>query len=231
MTQTVLEVKHLTKSWTIPGRKESLRVLNKLSLRIQKAESVAIIGPSGSGKSTLLSLLAGLDYPDSGSIFLLGQNMTKLNETELAEFRGRNLGIVFQQFHLMPSLTTLENVSLPLDIAGDPDAKKKALEALDQVGLSHRLTHLPRELSGGECQRIAISRALVTKPALLLADEPSGNLDPETGKNISDLLFRLAKENSMTMLLVTHNLELAARCHRSLVMKSGTLTTGERSLQ
>lgn len=222
MTDHVLDVRGLTKSWPVPGR-DPITVLKDLELHVASGESVAIVGPSGSGKSTLLSLLAGLDRPTSGQIKVMNQDMTKLNESELAKFRGKHLGIVFQQFHLMPSLTALENVSLPLEIAGDRDAVAKATAALHDVQLSHRLTHLSKELSGGECQRVAIARALVTKPSLLLADEPSGNLDPETGAQITELLFSVAKAHRMTMLLVTHNMELAERCHRRLVMTAGTL--------
>lgn len=222
MTSTVLRVENLAKKWPVPGR-DPLTVLQQLSLNIQSGESVAIIGPSGSGKSTLLSMLAGLDRPSAGKIEVMGQDMATMNEGDLAIFRGKQLGIVFQQFHLMPSLSALENVALPLDIAGDKQAAAKAMSALNDVGLSGRLHHLPKELSGGECQRVAIARALVTSPALLLADEPSGNLDPETGAQITELLFGIAKKNHMTMLLVTHNMELAARCDRRLLMRSGQL--------
>lgn len=222
MSQSVLSVAHLAKEWPIPGH-NPLVVLKGLSLNIFSGESVAIIGPSGSGKSTLLSLLAGLDRPTSGEVKVMGQDMAQMNEGALSVFRGKHLGIVFQQFHLMPSLTALENVSLPLDIAGDHQAKEKARDALQHVNLKERMSHLPKELSGGECQRVAIARALVTRPALLLADEPSGNLDPETGAQITDLLFRIAAEHRMTMLLVTHNMELAARCDRQLIMRGGQL--------
>ena len=221
--QSVLDVSGLTKSWPVPGG-NAITVLKELSLHVSRGESVAIVGPSGSGKSTLLALLAGLDRPTSGHIKVMDQDMTTLSESRLATFRGQHLGIVFQQFHLMPALSALENVSLPLEIAGDKDAHDKAVEALKDVQLSHRLTHLPKELSGGECQRVAIARALVTKPSLLLADEPSGNLDPDTGAQITDLLFKVAQAHHMTMLLVTHNMELAERCHRQLVMHAGTLS-------
>ena len=221
--ESVLDVSGLTKSWPVPGGK-TITVLKDLALHVSPGESVAIVGPSGSGKSTLLSLLAGLDRPTSGHIRVMNQDMTTLSESKLATFRGLHLGIVFQQFHLMPALTALENVSLPLEIAGDKQAHSKAVDALNDVQLSHRLTHLPKELSGGECQRVAIARALVTKPSLLLADEPSGNLDPDTGAQITDLLFHVAATHKMTMLLVTHNMELAERCHRQLVMHAGTLS-------
>lgn len=223
----VLDVSGLTKAWPVPGG-NAITVLKDLALHVEAGESVAIVGPSGSGKSTLLSLLAGLDRPTSGHIKVMNQDMTTLSESRLATFRGQHLGIVFQQFHLMPSLTAVENVSLPLEIAGDKHAHAKAVEALKDVQLSHRLTHLPKELSGGECQRVAIARALVTKPSLLLADEPSGNLDPDTGAQITDLLFKVAANHHMTMLLVTHNMELAERCHRQLVMHAGILSARSR---
>ena len=223
MSETVLSVHDVVKSWPVPGH-APLVVLNQLSLDVQLGESVAIIGPSGSGKSTLLSLLAGLDRPTSGEIRVMGQDMPALNENDLAAFRGRHIGIVFQQFHLMSSLTALENVALPLDIASDPEATSKAKQVLQEVGLGDRLNHLPRELSGGECQRVAIARALVTLPHILLADEPSGNLDPDTGAQITDLLFDIAHRRKMTMLLVTHNMELAMRCNRCMTMRGGHLT-------
>ena len=227
MTLPMLSVRGVVKSWPVPGH-DPLIVLNHLNLAIMPGESVAIIGPSGSGKSTLLSLLAGLDKPTTGDINVLDHNMAAMNENDLAVFRGQYLGIVFQQFHLMPTLSALENVALPLDISGDKHAEIKAKQALTEVGLSDRLHHLPRELSGGECQRVAIARALVTSPHLLLADEPSGNLDPDTGAQITDLLFDSARTRQMTMLLVTHNMELAKRCGRCLVMQHGQLI--DRSL-
>lgn len=223
----VLSVKELCKSWPVPDG-SPIHVLKDLALDVHAGESVAIVGPSGCGKSTLLSLLAGLDRSSMGSIEVMGRDMSQLNESQLAVFRGKHLGIVFQQFHLMPSLTAIENVSLPLEIAGDSAAHTKSLEGLMAVELGHRLTHLPKNLSGGECQRVAIARALVTRPSLLLADEPSGNLDPQTGAQITDLLFDIAARHKMTMILVTHNMELARRCNRQLMMKSGLLTAVER---
>ncbi|MCX6117107.1 MAG: ABC transporter ATP-binding protein [Proteobacteria bacterium] len=222
-TIPVLNVSSIRKEWISPGR-EPLVVLKNVNLQIEAGTSTAIVGPSGSGKSTLLSILAGLDTPTTGSVFLNGVNISIMNESNLAEYRGKNLSIVFQQFHLMPSLTAIENVSLPLEIRGDSHATELAKDALRSVGLEERMTHLPKELSGGECQRVAIARAIVTKPSLLLADEPSGNLDPETGEQITNLLFKIAHENKMTMLLVTHNMDLAARCQQTYVMKKGELT-------
>ncbi|MCX6126632.1 MAG: ABC transporter ATP-binding protein [Proteobacteria bacterium] len=230
MASLVLQVRDLKKEWSVPGQMP-LQVLKGLSLIMDAGESVAIIGPSGSGKSTLLSLLAGLDQPTSGEISVMGRDMAKMNEGELSVFRGHHLGIVFQQFHLMPSLSALENVALPLEISNDPAATAKSKKALEEVGLGGRLGHLPKELSGGECQRVAIARALVTRPALLLADEPSGNLDPETGQQITELLFKIAFQHKMTMLLVTHNMDLAARCDRQLVMRAGNLGPAVNSSQ
>lgn len=211
----------LTKSWVIPGGR--LEVLKGVNIFVSKGETVAIIGPSGSGKSTLLGILGTLDRATSGRLVIGGEDVAKFSDFELAKWRGRSLGIVFQQFHLMPSLTALENISLPLEIAGDRQAFSKATQALNEVGLYERRSHLPRELSGGECQRIALARALVTRPRLLLADEPSGSLDPKTGDQISDLLFDLAEKHQMAMVLVTHNMDLAKRCGRLLKMADGLL--------
>lgn len=218
----ILHAQSLTKSW--PSSTGTVDVLRGVDLTLRRGESVAIIGPSGSGKSTLLSLLGTLDRPTSGTLVIGKTDTATLSDLELAKWRGRSLGIIFQQFHLMPSLTALENVSLPLEIAGDANASLKATRALDEVGLSHRHDHLPGTLSGGECQRVAIARALVTTPALLLADEPSGSLDPETGEQITALLFDLAEKHQMTMILVTHNMDLARRCQRILKMHHGVLT-------
>ncbi|HWK54268.1 MAG TPA: ABC transporter ATP-binding protein, partial [Hyphomicrobiales bacterium] len=176
---------------------------------------------SGSGKSTLLTLLAGLDAPTSGSIILNGQNLQALSEEQLSKFRARNIGIIFQQFHLMSHLTALENVSLPLDLFHDAQAAAKAEQALEQVGLGKRKTHFPHQMSGGECQRVAIARAMVVRPAILLADEPTGNLDSKTGAYVSDMIFDLVREHGMTMLFVTHNEELAKRCAREQRLQDG----------
>ena len=217
----ILVGERLVKSWAIPGGR--LDVLKGVDIEVKKGETVAIIGPSGSGKSTLLGILGTLDRATSGRLVIASQDVAEFSDRELAKWRGKSLGIVFQQFHLMPSLNALENIALPLEIAGDRDASVKATQALKEVGLIDRRAHLPRELSGGECQRIALARALVTRPRLLLADEPSGSLDPKTGGQISDLLFELADKHQMAMVLVTHNLDLAKRCGRLLKMSDGLL--------
>ena len=219
----ILQVQDVVKTFAHEGSGTPIEVLKGVNLEISKGETVAIVGQSGSGKSTLLSLLAALDHPSSGSIQLQSQLLTKMGESELARFRAKNIGIVFQQFHLMSHLTALENVSLPLELAHDAKSTQKANLALAKVGLAHRMRHFPYELSGGECQRAALARALVTEPAVLLADEPTGNLDSETGKYIADLLFELVKGIGMTMILVTHNEKLAQRCGRQLRLSEGRL--------
>lgn len=198
-------------------------VLTDVNATIGAGERVAVIGPSGSGKSTLLALLAGLDRPTRGRVALLGEDIGTMDEERLTAFRARNLGIVFQQFHLMSHLTAAENVALPLRIAGAPDAPAKAKEALARVGLGARLSHFPHELSGGECQRVAIARAMIGRPPLILADEPSGNLDAKTGDQVMRLLFDLVQAEKATLILVTHNEGLAAWCDRRLVLSQGRL--------
>ena len=217
----ILEIRDLCKTFQTDPRVEAVEVLKNLNLQMEAGEALAILGQSGSGKSTLLTLLAGLDSPSSGSIVLNGQDMQKLSEEELSKFRARNIGIIFQQFHLMAHLTALENVSLPLDLFHDPDATDKAAAALEQVGLKRRMTHFPHQLSGGECQRVAIARAMVVRPSILLADEPTGNLDNATGNHVADMIFELVKEHRMTMLFVTHNEELALRCARQQRLQNG----------
>lgn len=217
----IIEIKNLSKSYR--EGPQPVSVLQDLSLSVPQGDTVAIVGQSGSGKSTLLSLMAGLDNPDSGTITIADQTLAELSETQLSKFRGKNIGIVFQQFHLMPSLTALENVALPLEILRQPGATQVATQALAWVGLQDRQHHFPHQLSGGECQRVAIARAFVSNPSLLLADEPSGNLDDTTGKKVIDLLFHLVTEKNMTLILVTHNLELATRCHRMLRLANGQL--------
>jgi putative ABC transport system ATP-binding protein len=198
-------------------------VLEHLSMHANAGEKVAILGPSGCGKSTLLSLLAGLDKPDVGTVEIDGQDLAKMSEDERSRTRSEKLGIVFQQYHLMRNLTAIENVGLPLEILGKADYADRARVALKEVGLSHRVAHFPSEMSGGECQRVAIARALVTRPSLVLADEPSGNLDQKTGEEVMDLLFKLCKEHEITLILVTHNQELADHCDRALLLKDGAL--------
>ncbi|HHX82744.1 MAG TPA: ABC transporter ATP-binding protein [Pseudomonadaceae bacterium] len=217
----ILEIRDLCKTFRSDANVEPVEVLKHLNLEMEEGETLAILGQSGSGKSTLLTLLAGLDSPSSGSIILNGQDMQTLSEEQLSTFRARNIGIIFQQFHLMSHLTALENVSLPLDLFGDPDATTKAAEALQQVGLKARASHFPHQLSGGECQRVAIARAMVVRPSILLADEPTGNLDNATGSYVSDMIFDLVKEHRMTLLFVTHNEELAKRCSRAQRLQNG----------
>ncbi|MFL2840280.1 MAG: ABC transporter ATP-binding protein [Pseudohongiellaceae bacterium] len=217
----ILEVIELNKNFETAAGAEPIQVLKDLNMNMEAGETVAILGQSGSGKSTLLSLLAGLDSPSSGAIILNEQNMQKLNEEELSTFRAKNIGIIFQQFHLMSHLTALENVSLPLNLFKDENSISKAQEALEQVSLSHRVSHFPYQLSGGECQRVAIARAMVVRPSILLADEPTGNLDNTTGGLVSDMIFDLVGQHEMTLLFVTHNEELALRCARQLRLQGG----------
>ena len=217
----LLEINQLYKSFQQTDHSQ-IDVLKNINLKICEGETVAVLGQSGSGKSTLLSLLAGLDRQTTGSLRLRGKEISEMSEVKLTEFRAENIGIIFQQFYLMPHLTALENVSLPLEMFGYEDYLNYAKEALDQVGLSDREKHFPHQLSGGESQRVAIARAIVTGPSLLLADEPTGNLDNETGVQVANLLFDLVKTTGMTMLLVTHNTEMASRCSRQLTLQYGT---------
>jgi putative ABC transport system ATP-binding protein len=203
----------------------NLSILHELSFQIEQGESVAIVGASGSGKSTLLSLLAGLDLPSAGQIDLMGQNLNLLDEDGRARLRGQLVGFVFQSFQLLPHLTALENVMLPLEIAGEPQAEARlsALEWLEKVGLTPRANHFPKTLSGGEQQRVALARAFINKPAILFADEPTGSLDEASGNRVIELLFELNRENSSTLVLVTHDQALAARCGRQLSLHGGRL--------
>jgi putative ABC transport system ATP-binding protein len=200
-----------------------VEVLRDLSIQADKGEKVAILGPSGCGKSTLLSLLAGLDNPDTGTVEIDGMDLAKQSEDDRSQIRSEKLGIVFQQYHLMRNLNAVENVGLPLEILGATDFPDLARNALEDVGLGHRAAHFPSEMSGGECQRVAIARALINRPPLVLADEPSGNLDQKTGVEVMDLLFNLCNEFNITLLLVTHNRDLAERCDRALLLKDGAL--------
>ena len=194
-----------------------------MSFSIERGESVAIVGPSGAGKSTLLALLAGLDLPTSGRIWLDGWELSALDEDGRAQVRAASVGFVFQSFHLVPSLNALENVMLPLELAGNDGPRTKALEILKTVGLSERTTHYPSQLSGGEKQRVAIARAFATEPAVLFADEPTGNLDTRTGENIMHMMFELNKNSSTTLVLVTHDRLLAERCDREIRLDAGKL--------
>ena len=223
-TPVILQVESLCKSY-FQANASPLALLTDTAFDIHQGETVAVIGQSGSGKSTLMALLAGLDTPDSGTILLEGQDLNQMNEDQLARFRAARIGIIFQQFHLMPHLTAEENIMLPLEILkhDEDEIVRRTQRILNQVGLSHRKAHLPFQLSGGECQRVAIARALVIEPALLLADEPTGNLDNDTGDQVADLLFDLVDSSGMTLIVVTHNMALAHRCERQLQLKQGKL--------
>ncbi|KAF0230632.1 MAG: putative ABC transport system ATP-binding [Beijerinckiaceae bacterium] len=198
-----------------------VHILRGVSLAIKAGEAIGLVGPSGSGKSTLLMTAAGLERPDSGSVTITGEEITRLSEDSLATFRGKKIGIVFQAFHLISTMTALENVAVPLELAGEADAFERAAAELTAVGLGARLDHYPGQLSGGEQQRVALARALAPRPAILVADEPTGNLDETTGGEIIDLLFALKRDRGMTLLLVTHDLDLAERCDRIIRLKSG----------
>ena len=217
----LLEINQLYKSFP-QAEHGQIDVLKNINLEIHEGETVAVVGQSGSGKSTLLSLMAGLDRQTTGSLRLRDEEISEMSEVKLTQFRAENIGIIFQQFYLMPHLTALENVSLPLEMFGYEDYLNRAKEALEQGGLSDREQHFPHQLSGGESQRVAIARAVVARPSILLAEEPTGNLDNETGVQVANLLFDLVKTTGMTMLLVTHNTEMAKRCSRQLTLQFGT---------
>ena len=202
-----------------------VHILKDIELKIVTGEAIGLVGPSGSGKSTLLMVMAGLERPDTGSVLVSGIDLVTLSEDALARFRGRNVGIVFQSFHLIPTMTALENVAVPLEMAGIADASERAARELTAVGLSERLDHYPAQLSGGEQQRVALARALAPNPAILVADEPTGNLDEGTGTQVIDLLFRGHKERGTTLVLVTHDAALAARCERVVRIRSGRIET------
>jgi putative ABC transport system ATP-binding protein len=221
---SIIQAEQLTK--TVSLEAGPLAILHDISFEIKSGESVAIVGASGSGKSTLLGLLAGLDEPSSGSVRVQGEALFALDEDGRAALRGRCMGFVFQSFQLLPMLTALENVMLPLELAGSADARSRSRRILERVGLGARMQHYPKQLSGGEQQRVAIARAFVTEPALLLADEPTGNLDSATGANVIELLFALNRERGATLLLVTHDTALASRCGRSLRLDAGRLVEG-----
>lgn len=219
----VLEARHLSKQVSSPDG--TLTIVDDVSFTVTEGESLAIVGPSGAGKSTLLAILAGLDVPTSGSAWLMGQALSDIDEDGRAAMRGRYVGFVFQSFHLVPSLTALENVLLPLEVTDASDATARAREALERVGLTPRLDHYPRQLSGGEQQRVAIARAFVAQPKVLFADEPTGNLDAVTGAKIIDLLFDLNRAARTTLILVTHDHALAQRCGRVLELDMGRIVS------
>jgi putative ABC transport system ATP-binding protein len=221
---TVLEAIGVGKQVSSP--EGTLAILSGVSLAIARGETVAVMGASGAGKSTLLALLAGLDEPTAGEVRLAGKDLTRLDEDGRAAVRAGHVGFVFQSFHLVPSLTALENVMLPLELAGRGDARAAALEVLARVGLAERVGHYPRQLSGGEQQRVAIARAFVTRPDVLFADEPTGNLDAATGERIMELLFGLNAETGTTLVLVTHDRTLAARCGRVIRLDAGRIVGG-----
>lgn len=217
----MLEVTGLGKD--VPSGDDTLTILHDISFAVGAGESVAIVGASGSGKSTLLGLMAGLDVPSRGEVRIDDQDFSALNEDARAALRGKALGFVFQSFQLLPALTALENAMLPLELVGNPLAREAATALLERVGLGHRLNHYPKHLSGGEQQRVALARAFAPKPRLLLADEPTGNLDATTGADIIDLMFRMNAEEGTTLILVTHDEALAARCTRVIRLAAGRL--------
>lgn len=216
-----LKINHLEKNYRLNN--QNINILNDLNAEIKNSEIVAILGSSGSGKSTLLSLLAGLDSPDKGNIYVDETDIARLNQKQLTLFRAENIGIIFQNFYLVSHLNAYENVKLPMTIQNKKVEKEEIVQLLEAVGLGHRLEHSPKELSGGESQRLAIARALITKPKLLLADEPSGSLDTETGKKVMDLFFKQVRQNKTTTIVVTHDRKVADQCDRVLVLDKGQL--------
>jgi len=219
--QSVLRTKKLSKQVSSP--EGALTILDDINLEVNVGETVALVGPSGAGKTTLLALLAGLDRPSTGKVWLCGEDLAAMDEDGRAQLRGRRVGFVFQSFHLLSSLTALENVMLPLELSGDAQPKERAAEALTSIGLKERLGHYPKQLSGGEKQRVAIARAFVTKPDVLFADEPTGNLDMASGDRIANLLFSMNEQFKTTLVLVTHDRMLADRCSRVLELEAGRL--------
>jgi len=223
----VLAARNVSKQVSSP--EGTLTILSNVSFAIDKGDSVAVVGASGAGKSTLLALLAGLDLPTEGEIWLNGVNLTNLDEDGRAAVRAASVGFVFQSFHLVPSLNALENVMLPLELAGFDSPRQKAMDILQQVGLGERWSHYPAQLSGGEKQRVAIARSFATEPAVLFADEPTGNLDSRTGEHVIDLMFELNRNSSTTLVLVTHDKTLAARCDRIIGLDGGLLVSDEKA--
>ena len=221
MNVSILSARNLSK--VVPSAEGELRILDRIELDVAAGDSLAIIGSSGSGKSTLLGLLAGLDLPSTGSVELAGQVLERLDEDQRARVRAEQVGFVFQSFQLLDSLNALENVMLPLELEGHANARERATELLGRVGLGERLSHSPRQLSGGEQQRVAIARAFAADPKILFADEPTGNLDSHTGEHICDLLFELNRERGTTLILVTHDPRLAARCQRQIRLDAGRI--------
>ena len=208
---------------TLTSAAGPVKILKDVDLTVEPGQSVSVVGPSGSGKSTLLSIVGGIERPSAGDVLVDGQDFGKLDEDQLAAFRGETIGIIFQSFHLIPTMTALENVAVPLELAGVDDAFDRAADGLGSVGLAKRATHYPGQLAGGEQQRVALARALANRPKLLLADEPTGNLDQTTGADIVELMFGIQRERGMTLLLITHEMTLAERCDRQYRMADGAL--------
>jgi len=221
----ILKISGLKKSFTSGSRQ--LTVLDDISFEVEQGQTFAIVGPSGSGKTTLLGLCAGLDQPDSGTVELCGQNINALNEDERAGLRNREVGFIFQNFQLLPTLTALENVSVPIEIQGAKDAGQRAAQLLEQVGLQDRMHHYPSQLSGGEQQRVAMARAFSNNPSILFADEPTGNLDDVSGEKVIQLLFELNKNSGTTLVIISHDLDLAARTQQILRLKGGRILTNK----
>ena len=217
----MIETENLTV--TLPSRAGDVNILRGIDLSIAAGEMVGLIGPSGSGKTTLLMVLAGLEPPTGGSVTVAGSDYGAMNEDDLARFRRTHIGIVFQSFHLVPTMTALENTALPLELAGEKDCRARAAAILDEVGLADRYDHYPAQMSGGEQQRVALARAMVADPPVLFADEPTGNLDQATGENIMQLILNLAKNRQSTLFLITHDRALAEKCDRTLTMRDGLL--------
>jgi len=228
VTDAVIALKDV--SLTLGQGASKVDVLKNVTLEVMRQETTGIVGPSGSGKSTLLMVIAGLERVDSGTVTVAGELLTGKSEDQVAAFRGRAIGIVFQSFHLIPNMTALENVAVPLELAGRADAFRAAEHELAAVGLGDRLSHYPGELSGGEQQRVAIARALAPEPSILIADEPTGNLDQATGRQVADLIFRTAEERGTTLVLVTHDPALALRCRRQVRMRSGRIEAAQAAL-
>lgn len=223
----MIAIRHLFMCLTAGGH--PITILNNVSLEIPQKQMVAIVGPSGSGKSTLLGLIAGLDKPTAGSIFLDGVEITQMEESEMARYRRQKIGYIFQSFHLIPTLTALENVAVPLELNGDLNAHKRAAESLASVGLADRQAHYPVQLSGGEQQRVAVARAFACRPPILLADEPTGNLDSTTGRQVIDLLLSLNRDQGSTLVLVTHDQALASYAERIITLRDGRIESDESS--
>ena len=224
MTSTAIDLQNAV--LTLPAAAGPVEILKGIDLSVARGEVLSVVGPSGSGKSSMMMLIAGLERATAGRVTVDGRDLTGLGEDALARFRRDRIGVVFQDFHLIPTMTALENVAVPLEFAGRADAFKRAEESLEQVGLAHRLTHYPGQLSGGEQQRVALARAFAPAPAILLADEPTGNLDGETGRQVIDLLFDLQEHHDTTLMLITHDPALAERCGRQVRLKDGRIDAG-----